>query len=78
MQLLLEKGIDTEAKDDTNRTPLSYAAKNGHEALVRLLLEKIVDIEAKDQEIGRRCWAVENGYRAAVQPLCCRCGHVAP
>jgi ankyrin repeat protein len=38
---LLEKGADVESKDRYyGRTPLSRAAWNGHEAVVKLLLEK--------------------------------------
>ena len=49
MRLLLDKGADFEAKDDeSGRTPLSWAAENGHEATVRLLLDKGADFEAKD------------------------------
>jgi len=39
VKLLLEKGAETKDKYD-GRTPLSYAALYGHEAVVKLLLEK--------------------------------------
>jgi ankyrin repeat protein len=42
--LLLEKGADIKAKDNDERTPLSYAAENGHEVIVQQLLEKGADI----------------------------------
>jgi ankyrin repeat protein len=39
--LLLEKdGVDPVSKDKFGQTPLSLAAWNGHEAMVRLLLAK--------------------------------------
>jgi ankyrin repeat protein len=41
VKLLLEKGANVESKDDIGHTPLSWAAQNGHEAVVKLLLEKI-------------------------------------
>jgi len=41
VKLLLEKGAELETKDEYyGRTPLSWAAENGHEAVVKLLLEK--------------------------------------
>jgi ankyrin repeat protein len=41
VKLLLEKNADLESKDDEyGQTPLSWAARNGHEAVVKLLLEK--------------------------------------
>jgi ankyrin repeat protein len=41
VELLLEKGAELETKDkNSSRTPLSYAAGNGHEAVAKLLLEK--------------------------------------
>ena len=49
MKLLLEKGAELEAKDKNyGRTPLSWAAEKGHEAVVKLLLEKGAELEAKD------------------------------
>ena len=40
VKLLLEKGAELETKDNDGRTPLSWAAEKGHEAVVKLLLEK--------------------------------------
>ena len=54
MKLLLEKGAELESKDDFyGRTPLSWAAGNGHEAVVKLLLEKGAELESKDEAYGR-------------------------
>ena len=56
MKLLLEKGAELESKDEYGRTPLSWAAENGHEAVVKLLLEKGAELESKDNRmVGRRC-----------------------
>ncbi|KAI9768673.1 MAG: hypothetical protein M1839_003981 [Geoglossum umbratile] len=48
-QLPLErKGVDVNSKNSDDKRPLSEAAADGHEAVVRLLLEQGVDIAAKD------------------------------
>jgi ankyrin repeat protein len=38
--LILEKAVDLDSKDNYGRTPLSWAAWNGHEAVVKLLESK--------------------------------------
>ena len=50
VQLLLGTGkVDIDSKDNSGRTPLSWAAENGHEAMVQLLLGTgKVDIDSKD------------------------------
>ena len=49
VELLLKAEADTEAKDnDYGRTPVSWAAGNGHAEVVELLLKAGADIEAKD------------------------------
>jgi ankyrin repeat protein len=49
VQLLVEKGADVDSKDSSGRTPLSWAAGQGHEAVVRLLLATGgVDPDSKD------------------------------
>ncbi|KAK5635619.1 hypothetical protein RRF57_011331 [Xylaria bambusicola] len=52
------------------QTPLSWAARNGHEEIVQLLVEKGADIESKDS-IGRTplLWAAEEGHQEIVQLL---------
>ncbi|KAH7129648.1 hypothetical protein B0J13DRAFT_588497 [Dactylonectria estremocensis] len=62
-------GID--AKDWFHRTPLSWAAGEGREAIVKLLLATgKVDINAKDRS-GRTplWWAAEGGHEAIVKLL---------
>ena len=68
---LLSHGQSADLKDSYSRTPLSYAAANGHKAVVKLLLEKGAEPEAKDSKYGRTplWWAVENGHEAVVKLL---------
>ena len=54
VELLLEKGADVKSKDSHGRTPLSWAAEYGHEAVVELLLEKGANVESKDSIITAR------------------------
>ena len=42
---------DVDTKDNYGQTPLSWAAENGHEAVVQLLLgTRKVDVDAKDND----------------------------
>ena len=72
VQLLLAKdGVDPDSKDSYGRTPLSWAAWNGHEAVVRLMLTKDeVDSDPKDSS-GRTplSWAAEKGHEAMMKLL---------
>jgi ankyrin repeat protein len=63
--------IDVEPKDSWERTPLSWAAEKGHEAVVKLLLTTgKVDVDSKDSW-GRTplSWAAEKGHEAVVKLL---------
>jgi ankyrin repeat protein len=71
VELLLEKGADVESKDIFGKTPLSWAAWNGHEEAVKLLLEKGADMESKNRlssatPLSGAAW---NGHEAAVKVL---------
>ena len=70
MALLLEEGANTELRDDIGRTPLSHAAENGHECIVRMLLERNTDSDSMD-ESGRTPvnLAAHNGHEAVVELL---------
>jgi ankyrin repeat protein len=70
VKLLLEKGAEPNPKDDYGRTPLWWAAENGHEAVVKLLLERGAELNPK----GGDSWtppsrAAENGHEAVAKPL---------
>ncbi|KAM6527505.1 hypothetical protein FSOLCH5_003571 [Fusarium solani] len=68
--------IDFDTKDGDGRTPLSYAAEDGHEAVVRLLLKRGAHTEAPDEK-GRTplLWAAANGQEAVVRLLLKRGAH---
>jgi ankyrin repeat protein len=72
MIALFGNGYDPNIKDTYGRTPLWWAAKNGHEAVVKLLLDKEgIDPDSKDSYNGRTplWWAATNGYEAVVELL---------
>jgi ankyrin repeat protein len=58
-------------QDSHRRTPLSWAAANRHEAVVKLLLEQGAELESKDTEYGQTplSWAAENGHESVVELL---------
>lgn len=68
MRLLVEKGAVVDSKDKHGQTPLSLAAGNGHEAVVKLLVKKGVDMESKGTE-GRTPLSVaaKGGREGVVQ-----------
>src|SRR5215471_14311366 len=70
-QLLLARDdIDADRKDSIGRTPLSYAAGNGFEHVVRLILAKQVDPNSKDSA-GRTplSYAAGNRFEQVVRLL---------
>jgi ankyrin repeat protein len=73
--LLARADVEVNSKDRYGRTPLSWAAGNGHEAVIRLLLaradvEADVEVDSKDRD-GRTplSRAAENGHEAVVRLL---------
>jgi ankyrin repeat protein len=73
---LLKSGMAVDSKDSSGQTPLSWAAENGHEAVVKLLLAKDgVDLNSKHRS-GQTplSWAAENGREAVVKLLLAKDG----
>jgi len=72
MKLLLAKAdVDPNSKDNDGQTPLSRAAENGYEEVVKLLLAKVdVNPDLKDNN-GRTplSWAVANRQEEVVKLL---------
>jgi ankyrin repeat protein len=67
---LLKNGHDPDSKDNSDKTPLSWAAENGHEAVVKLLLERGAELKFKDYyDRTPLSWAAENGHEAVVKLL---------
>lgn len=65
---LLHMGAGGDRKDQSGTTPLSFAARNGHDAIVKLLLDTgCVDIDYSERG-GQRSLphAAERGRQAAV------------
>lgn len=68
--MLLEKGANTEAMDESGATPLIYATLMGNEDLATRLLERGSNIEAMDSN-GQTplMWAIKNRSPGLVRLL---------
>ena len=69
----MRRALSPSPRTKYGRTPLSWAAENGHETVVKLLLEKGAEPESKDN-YGRTSlsyigWWVARRRRAAVVKL---------
>jgi len=54
--------IGLESRDKDGRSPLSYAAEWGHDAIVRLLVDEYnVEADSRDKMVVRRCHTLQNG-----------------
>jgi ankyrin repeat protein len=70
MIVLLENGHDLNSKNSHSQTPLSWAARNGHETVVNLLLEKGAELETKNKNGWTPLlWTASEGHEAVVKLL---------
>ena len=60
-RFLLDNQADLELRDTLGRTPLHWAAMNGHKSMVELLLSKGVDVNARIQSDN---WVPSSGNTA--------------
>jgi ankyrin repeat protein len=66
VQLLVQTGkVDVDSKDESGKTPLSWAAEEGNKDVVQLLVETDkVDVDSKDKdERTPLSWAAESSNR---------------
>ena len=70
MRALIESGAEINKARDIGDTPLSMAAQNGHEAVVRALIELGADVnKAKDNGVTPLYIATQKGHEAVVRAL---------
>ncbi|KAH7124625.1 ankyrin repeat-containing domain protein, partial [Dactylonectria macrodidyma] len=76
LSVILQKadqlGTNIDCREYYGRTPLSWAARNGHEAIVKLLLATgKADADSKDAVYGRTplLWAAEKGHETIIKLL---------
>jgi ankyrin repeat protein len=69
--MLLGAGAEVDSKNKIGRTPLSWAAENGHKPIVALLLNRGADLNFKDIDHGQSpiSWAVLKGHADVVDLL---------
>ena len=69
MRILIDRGANLKSDDDCYQTPLSLAAEQGYEAIVRLLINGGADLEALWDDQTPLCLAAENGHEVVVRLL---------
>ena len=68
--LLAMDGFEANSKGKYGWTPLQWATRNGHDAVVRLLLAQGAELETNDKDSRTPLsWAAEKGHEAVVKLL---------
>ena len=70
MRILVEGGVDVNARYSNGNTALIWAADRGHLEVVRFLVENAADVNARGR--GHRTalgWAIRDGHAAVVDYL---------
>ena len=70
-KILLEKGAALDSIDKGGQTPLSWAARRGCMAVVKLPVEMDAPVGSVDNRYSRTplLWAAENGHESVVKLL---------
>ena len=48
-EILLDRGVDANARDNNSTIPLHFASQGGHLKIVRMLLDHCADVNARDK-----------------------------
>lgn len=68
--LILKTGTDPNTRDTDERTIAHYAAKDGHDGIVRVLMEHSADLNARDKDDTTAVhWASGGGHEGIVRLL---------
>ena len=69
-KLLIEKGVNIEAKDKNGKTPLMHSSEYGILEMIKILVEKGANIESKGKhDCNALYWASRNGRFEVVKFL---------
>lgn len=70
VDILLERGADSNAKNEEGETALHKAAINGHDAVAKSLLLKKVNVDAKVDALDNHKHVADNCAIRLQKPLC--------